>query len=220
MPVARAPSIALHGERRDSADALRFNLRVEPLRDREAVEQAVLRGSELLKQGKVDQAQLAFRDALALDPDNPRVLALLGLSQFRAGAFGDARAVYEQLVERAPTDPSHRLNLGLVYLKLNDAERAIASLEASRALDPSQGRAVSYLGLAYARAGRYAEAYRAFLLAGQNDLATEIAANLTAPERDRIHGQLGRSPQGPLPDPAAAPAASAAADPAPTASAA
>jgi hypothetical protein len=179
---------------------LRFNLRVEHLRDREAVEQAVVRGSELLKQGKVDQAQLAFRDALALDPDNPRVLALLGLSQFRAGAFGDARAVYEQLVERAPTDASHRLNLGLVYLKLNDAEHAIGSLEASRALDPSQGRAVSYLGLAYARAGRYAEAYRAFLLAGQNDLATEIETNLTVTERDRIHQQLGRSPQGPLGD--------------------
>jgi Tetratricopeptide repeat len=179
---------------------LRFNLRVEHLRDREAMEQAVVRGSELLKQGKVDQAQLAFRDALALEPDNPRVLALLGLSQFRAGAFGEARAVYEQLVERAPTDASHRLNLGLVYLKLNDAERAISSLEASRALDPSQGRAVSYLGLAYARAGRYAEAYRAFLLAGQNDLASEIETNLTVTERDRIHQQLGRSPQGPLGD--------------------
>ncbi|HMG57680.1 MAG TPA: tetratricopeptide repeat protein, partial [Kofleriaceae bacterium] len=164
------------------------------------MEQAVMRGSELLKQGKLDLAQSAFRDALAVEPDNPRVLALLGLSHFRSNAFGEARAIYEQLVERAPSDASHRLNLGLVYLKLNDADRAIAALETSRALDPSQGRAVSYLGLAYARAGRYAEAYRAFLLAGQNDLATEIESNLTVLERDRIHGQLGRSPQGPLSD--------------------
>jgi len=170
-------------------------------RDREAFEQAVVRGSELLKQGKIELAQGAFRDALAVEPDNPRVLALLGLSHFRANAFGDARLIYEQLVDRAPTDASHRLNLGLVYLKLNDAERAITALEASRALDPSQGRAVSYLGLAYARAGRYAEAYRAFLIAGQNDLATEIESNLSVIERDRIHGQLGRSPQGPIPDP-------------------
>ena len=154
----------------------------------------MVRGSELLKQGKIDQAQRAFRAALELEPDNARVLALLGLSHFRAGEFGEARAIYEQLVERAPTDASHRLNLGLVYLKLSDAERAIAALEASRALDPSQGRAVSYLGLAYARAGRYAEAYRAFLLAGQNDLATEIESNLAASERDRIRSQLGRVP--------------------------
>jgi hypothetical protein len=184
---------------------------VTPARDREALEQAVVRGSELLKQGKLDQAQRAFLAALELGPDNARVLALLGLSYFRASAFAEARAIYEQLVGRAPTDASHRLNLGLVYLKLNDADRAISALEASRALDPSQGRAVSYLGLAYARAGRYGEAYRAFLIAGQNDLAIEIEANLTTGERDRIHAQLGRSPQGLVPAVPAGPAGGAAA---------
>src|ERR1700742_4932381 len=154
-----------------------------------------MRGSELLKQGKTEPAQRAFRAALELEPDNPRVLALLGLSHFRANELAEARPIYEQLVERAPTDASHRLNLGLVYLKQNDADRAIGALEASRALDPSQGRAVSYLGLAYARAGRYAEAYRAFLVAGQNDLAIEIETNLSYAERERIHAQIGRTPQ-------------------------
>ncbi|HEV7555686.1 MAG TPA: tetratricopeptide repeat protein, partial [Kofleriaceae bacterium] len=171
---------------------------VTPAPDREAFEQAIVRGSELLKQNQLDQAQRAFRAALELEPDSARVLALLGLAHFRAGEFAEARPIYEDLVERAPTDASHRLNLGLVYLKLNDAEHAINSLEASRALDPSQGRAVSYLGLAYARAGRYAEAYRSFLLANQNELASEIEQNLTPSERDGIHAQLQRSPSGPL----------------------
>jgi hypothetical protein len=166
-------------------------------REREAFEQAISRGSELLRQNMLDQAQRAFRAALDIEPGSPKVLALLGLTHFRAGEFAEARPIYEELVERAPTDASHRLNLGLVYLKLNDAERAIGALEASRALDPSQGRAVSYLGLAYARAGRYAEAYRSFLLAGQNELATEIEQNLTPAERDGIHAQLQRTPSGP-----------------------
>jgi uncharacterized protein (AIM24 family) len=164
-----------------------------PAADKEAIEQAVIRGSELLKQGKLEEAQKAFRAALLLDGENSRVLALLGLAHFRGNQFEQARAIYEDLVERAPTDASHRLNLGLVYLKLGDGAKAINSLEASRALDPSQGRAVSYLGLAYARAGRYAEAYRSFLLAGQNELASEIESNLTAVERDGIHAQLTRS---------------------------
>lgn len=151
------------------------------------------KGSDLLKQGKLDDAQKAFAAALLLDDQNAKVLALLGLTYFRAGKLHQARPIYEDLVERLPTDASHRLNLGLVYLKLGDAEKAINSLEASRALDPSQGRAVSYLGLAYARAGRYAEAYRSFLLAGQKDLATEIEINLTSAERDQIHSQLERS---------------------------
>ncbi|MEO6777136.1 MAG: tetratricopeptide repeat protein [Kofleriaceae bacterium] len=161
--------------------------------DKEAIEQAVVRGSELLKQGKLEEAQKAFRAALLLDGDNARVLALLGLAHFRGNQFDQARAIYEDLVERSPTDASHRLNLGLVFLKLGDGAKAIHSLEASRALDPSQGRAVSYLGLAYARAGRYAEAYRSFLLAGQNELASEIESNLTQAERDGIHAQLARS---------------------------
>ncbi|HEY5945536.1 MAG TPA: tetratricopeptide repeat protein [Kofleriaceae bacterium] len=167
-----------------------------PALDREAVDQAVARGSELLKQGKLDDAQKAFRAALLLDGENARVLALLGLTHFRASQFAQARPIYEELVERAPTDASHRLNLGLVYLKLGDSEKAIGSLEASRALDPSQGRAVSYLGLAYARAGRYAEAYRSFLLAGQTDLAQEIEINLTTAERDSIQAQLARAAGG------------------------
>ncbi len=171
---------------------------VTPARDREAIDQAIVRGSELLKQGKLPDAQQAFRTALDLDPENQKVMALLGLTYFRGNELDHARPIYEELVELAPTDASHRLNLGLVYLKLGDAERAIGSLEASRSLDPSQGRAVSYLGLAYARAGRYAEAFRSFLMAGQNELATEIEVNLTQAERDGILAQLGRPPGGPI----------------------
>ncbi|HEY4182438.1 MAG TPA: tetratricopeptide repeat protein [Kofleriaceae bacterium] len=162
-----------------------------------AFDDAVARGSDALKAGDLDIAIAQFKAALGMDPDNTRVLALLGLSYFRANNFDQARPIYEALVERAATDASHRLNLGLLYLKLNDADKAINSLEASRALDPSQGRAINYLGLAYARAGRYAEAYRSFLLAGQNELALEIEINLTPAERDGIQSQLGRSPAAP-----------------------
>src|SRR5262245_46246918 len=96
----------------DSRGGLRFNHPVAtPARDREALDQAIVRGSELLKQGKLDQAQAAFRAALEIDAHNPKVLALLGLTHFRANEFAAARPIYEDLVELAPTDASHRLNL-------------------------------------------------------------------------------------------------------------
>jgi Flp pilus assembly protein TadD len=169
------------------------------------LEQAIVRGSELLKQGQLAEAQLAFHRAHELDPESTKVLALLGLSYFRANQFAEARPIYEELVGRAATDASHRLNLGLVYLKLGQGDLAIAALEASRALDPSQGRAISYLGLAYARAGRYVEAYRSFLMAGQVELAAEIEVNLPPAAREEINAQLGRAPAAAPPPPDAEP---------------
>lgn len=158
---------------------------------REAFERAMIRGNEQLRESNLAEAQRAFLAALQHDPDNVRALALLGLTYFRASQFSDARPIYEELCARLPNDPSHHLNLGLVRLKLGDTDGAIDALESSRRLDPSQGRAVNYLGLAYARAGRYADAYEAFIIAGQSDLAKEIEPNLTAEERRAVHQRTG-----------------------------
>ena len=160
--------------------------------DREEFEKAVVQGNEQMRLAQPGMAALHFQRALDLDAGNGRILAMLGLAHFRAGQFAEARPVYQALINRAPQDASHRLNLGLVNLKLGDADAAIAALESSRAIDPSSGRAVSFLGLAYARAGRFLEAYRGFLLAGQHDLAAEIEQNLTPEQRATIARELPR----------------------------
>src|SRR3954453_20203490 len=98
----------------------------------QGLEQAVARGSEQLKQGKLADAMESFKAALVIEPGNVKVLALLGLSYFRSNEFDHARPIYEALVEKMSTDASHRLNLGLVYLKLGEADLAINALEASR----------------------------------------------------------------------------------------
>lgn len=149
-------------------------------------------GSELLRQGRVQQAVASFTAALEVRPGEAKALALLGLAYFRGGQVADARPIYEELVARAPGDASYRLNLGLVHLKLGDATAAIGELEKSRDLDPSQGRAVSYLGLAYARAGNFVDAYGAFLAAGQNDLAREVEQHLTPDAKARIEAHIAR----------------------------
>ncbi len=156
------------------------------------LDQLITTAAELLRRNQVEQARHELESALILDPDSVRAQALYGLALFRGGAFAEARPVYERLVTIAPDDAAYHLNLGLVRLKLGDAEHAVTALERSRELDPSQGRATSYLGLAYARGGRFAEAYRAFLVAGQVDLAREIADNLAPAERAEIEASLRR----------------------------
>jgi hypothetical protein len=171
-----------------------------PLGADDRFEQHLIAGGELLRQSRLPQAQQELEAALEISPESAKALALLGLAYFRGGKFEKARPVYERLTKAAPLDGSFALNLGLVYLKLGEAELAIDSLEKSRDLDPSQNRAVNYLGLAYARAGRFTEAYRAFLLAGQADLAREIAENLSPEVRAEIERNI-RKPAEEAPSP-------------------
>lgn len=134
----------------------------------------------------VEEAQRCFEEALKLDPKDEKVLGLLGLTHFRLEDFESASIVYESLVQMSPDNASYHLNLGLVHLKLNRPSDAIHELNRSRELDPTQIRTVSYLGLAHARNGNYAEAYEAFLRADQDPLATEMEQYLDQNERERI----------------------------------
>jgi len=190
-----------------------------PLGADDRFEQHLIAGGELLRQSRLAQAQQELEAALQLVPESAKALALLGLAYFRGGKFDRARPVYERLVKAAPLDGSYQLNLGLVYLKLGEADLAIDALERSRDLDPSQNRAVNYLGLAYARGGRFVEAYRAFLLAGQADLAREIAENLSPEVRAEIERTIRKpaeearsTPPPPPPPPPAPPVAPAPAE--------
>ncbi|HVV83036.1 MAG TPA: tetratricopeptide repeat protein, partial [Kofleriaceae bacterium] len=160
------------------------------------VDHHISTAAELLRRNRIAEAKEELEAALEIDAESVRAQALYGLALFRGGQFEQARPIYEKLTTIAGDDAAYHLNLGLVRLKLGDADGAVTALERSRELDPSQGRAVNYLGLAYARGGRFAEAYRAFLVAGQVDLAREIADNLSAGERSSIEASLRRPAAG------------------------
>jgi uncharacterized protein (AIM24 family) len=180
--------------RRDAA----FNREVVPDSDirmnrRDELERRLVAGGELLRLNRNAEARQAFATAVELVPDDAKALALLGLACFRMGDFVGALPIYQKLVSINANDASYWLNLGLVHLKLNDAASAVTELERSRDLDPSQGRAVSYLGLAYARCGQYASAYQAFLQAGDAELAREMEQYLDVEERTRIKAAVPRA---------------------------
>jgi Flp pilus assembly protein TadD/uncharacterized protein (AIM24 family) len=193
--------VGREGSRRDCLTPHRdaaFNREAVPDSDirtnrRDELERSLIAGGELLRQNRNAEARQVFAAAVELAPDDAKALALLGLACFRMGDFADALPIYQKLVSVNGNDASYWLNLGLVHLKLNDAASAVTELERSRDLDPSQGRAVSYLGLAYARCGRYANAYQAFLQAGDAELAREMEQYLGDEERARIRAAVPRA---------------------------
>lgn len=140
--------------------------------------QHLTRGSDLLRADKIDEARSELEQALSLRPGDAKIMNLLGLTYFRLSKYPEAQAIYADLVKRQPQDASLRLNLGLVLLKRGEVDDAIRELTRARELDPAQTRTMGYLGLAFARKGRFALARDAFAAAGQEELAKEMEQQL------------------------------------------
>lgn len=145
---------------------------------------------ELVRQERLQEAATSLVTLEGANPDHLEVCALLGLVLFRLGRYAEALPRYERLVRANLADGISRLNLGIVLLKLDRAEASISHLEAARTLDPGQQKTVSYLGLAYASAGRLVDAYRAFCQVGQADLAREVAQSVSREELEAIDREL------------------------------
>ena len=133
------------------------------------------RAGELLRNDDLVGAEQEVARALELGgAADVRVRNLLGLVHFRAGRLAEARDIYQELVAGDPEDPGLRLNLGLVELRLGRYQEAVAHLALVTEKEPRNQRARGYLGLALLRSGDLAGARRAFLEAGQGDLARQV----------------------------------------------
>jgi len=142
--------------------------------DDRAVDRHLRRAGELIGARRLPEGELEILKALALSPGELRALKLLALVRFKLGRLGEAREAYRTAREVAPQDAGVRLNLGLIALKLDWYEEAVAELEAATRLAPGETRAWSYLGYAYARTGADGRAALAFRRAGQPEVAAEL----------------------------------------------
>ena len=87
------------------------------------------RGMALLEDGHFHQATIPLAKARDLDPDKTSIREALGRAYFRSGAFESARAEFEAVVERAPTNDYALFCLGRSLLELGrpkDARKALA----------------------------------------------------------------------------------------------
>jgi uncharacterized protein (AIM24 family) len=135
---------------------------------------ALKRASELITNHHLEEAEEALQAAREGAAPDARVLALVALVHFKQGRLLQAFQDYREATDLDPGDPSLRLNLGLVSLKLERYKEAIATLEIAVTLRPDDRRAYGYLGYAFARQGARSQAAAAFRRAGQHELAAEM----------------------------------------------
>jgi hypothetical protein len=133
------------------------------------------RGSELLSDHRLLEAQSELEYALTLQPSDARTHGLLAVVFFRRGLYARAIATYRDLLRERPDDPTLRLNLALCYLKTGQPQGARVELEALVMEDIDDLRAWGYLAVALQRLGYVEQAQEAFARAGHAELGQRKA---------------------------------------------
>src|SRR5229473_16592 len=128
------------------------------LAENQEFDRSVAEASDSLQRGDAGGARQLLEKALRYKPRNQRARNLLGLSLFKLGELEKAEAIYRGLIEDHPADPTLRVNLGLVFLKLGAANDAARCFETTLDLSPDHRKAQNYLGLALAQTGEVGRA--------------------------------------------------------------
>ncbi len=129
----------------------------------------------------MDEAEALYRSILALTPEQPDALHLLGLVAHRTGRYGLAVELIEKSIGLIPSSPLAYNNLGTVFLDEGKFVDAAACFRRAIALKPDHAEAHSNLGLALEGTDKLAEAidcYRAAV--GYEPGLTEAHLNLAS----------------------------------------
>jgi tetratricopeptide (TPR) repeat protein len=132
-----------------------------------------------------EEAVVAFRRALQIDPDHEPSRLALGRLEMERGAC-DAAATWLEPLLRVPREAggsqenverASRLHvlLGSCLVEQGHRSAAISHLEQARALDPQAPSTLLDLGQTYARAGRYEDAIDTYLHVLELDPSNEQA---------------------------------------------
>jgi len=115
-------------------------------------------GEAALHAGKLDEAERAFRQVLAIDPGVAGAYANLGVIHMRRKQWPQALEMLHKAEKLAPRIAGIRLNIGLVYFRQNDFVRAIHPFESVVQQSPDSFQARYLLGLCYFFNDRWTDA--------------------------------------------------------------
>lgn len=142
----------------------------------------------LLENNQPDAARYVFRQILAVAPEHPDVLHLLGVCDLVEGKPEPAVDWIRRSLAGAPSDPERYNNLAVALIRLGRFDEAVEATGQALTLHAGYADALNNRGSALAGLGRNAEALEAYTraaaLAGDN---AEVHAG-----KGHIHLRLGQ----------------------------
>ena len=112
----------------------------------------------LEQQGKLPEAEKAWRQTTQANPQDAAAFASLGLVLSKQGKYEQAVPAYRNAIALNPKLPGIHLNWGLAEFKQEHFEAAVAALTAALAADPQNVQVLTLLGLSCYGAKHFAEA--------------------------------------------------------------
>ena len=122
----------------------------------------------LEQQGKLPEAEQAWRQITQADPQDAAAFANLGVVLSKQGKYDQAVAAYKKAIALNPQLPV-QLNWGLAEFKQQHFEAAIAPLRAALSADPQNLQVLTLLGLSCYGAKQFAEAAKYLELPARSD---------------------------------------------------
>ena len=101
-----------------------------------AISEAQNLGLAYLEENQLQQAEDAFRQLIALNPQDPAGYANLGIVYLRSGNVESAEEYLLAGLERAPNDPDIPLSLAVVYEQTERIDQARSLIEAALERNP------------------------------------------------------------------------------------
>jgi Flp pilus assembly protein TadD len=130
----------------------------------EQAKKLLLRGTQLLQRGSVEEAARLLEKALALEPANPNIALNLGGAYILSKKFSMAVAILEPLVEVEPDNEMVWTNLGAAYLgnpvlaRDEEQNKAIWAFSRALELNPTAPNVAYNLGLIFRDRKEYKKA--------------------------------------------------------------
>ncbi len=132
----------------DYDNAVRYGQMARKM-DAGAADPEVLLGDVLGARNEHRAAIDAYRRALELEGNQPRIMVPLAASYLRTENFEAAQELLAAAIQLDPTNAMAHQYLGFAWLKLKEVDRAIASYETAAQIAPADWMARKGLGVAY-----------------------------------------------------------------------
>ncbi len=116
------------------------------------------RGVTLLKEGRYQEAEEAFKKAIEGNPTSPVTHNNLGLAALELGKARDAEGCFKKAIDLDPGYVNAHINLAILYDRTGRDSLAVREYRKALELEPSKASVHGALGNFYAKRGRFNEA--------------------------------------------------------------